>query len=393
MKLSCPNVSQFLRGKKKIALVLTSFFIVLSAALLIFSREVVVPSYARHRFLTKSAFNPLRNRKVKLTPTLTLTPLATATPTLPVTPILPSTPSSTTTLQLTQSLQSQTPKMNFGMGPEADQALQTRLVKETPVKMLTSWFNGSHDLSWIMNWKHDLIPQLYTKNYMLHLVTFTDYPEIPLQTPYGPACGREYPLTTKMLDDMKKLAQTFAGSGELYVTLFTEFQTYPCEDNTWVGNENYYKTLKDQYRAAKQVFKEYAPNAKVGISWGGWISRWDDPSKGAGRSLIPYFDDILKESDITAFQAMESGTNVEDIRSMSKILGAYGKPIILSHYKPDNGSQTTFDADVKTVFTDDFLREITGYGLFAYSFMDNVNVSNSEATYQFIKSAIVKYQK
>lgn len=288
---------------------------------------------------------------------------------------------------------SQVPKVIFGIGSEADQAINSSIVKEAPVTMLTSWYNGSHDLPWMTGWKNNLIPELYAKGYTLHLITFTEKPEGELQTPYGPACGRAYPVSKQVVEDMKQISSTFAGSGKLYVTLFTEFQTYPCEDNKWVGNENYYKTLKDNYRAIKEIFHQNAPNAQVGISWGGWQSRWDDPGGGGGRSLFPHFDDILKESDIVAFQAMESGSNVEDIKSMTKILGAYKKPVILSHYKPDNRSQETFNADMKSVLTQSYLSEVTKNGLVAISFMDKDNMEQDPEIYQHIKTAIHRFGK
>lgn len=400
MKLSCPNVSQLYRGKERFLVAILGFSLFSITVSFFVTKDVIVASKTQKKLVAGQS-TTLANSKRLLTPTLPIIPTLKLKLTPTIVHLSPTKVSLSVSKTLSSSVQptqqtgqpSSAPHLVFGIGPEADKALQTKLAQEAPVKMLTSWYNGPNDLAWITHWKNDLIPQSYDKGYILHLVTFSDFPEINLQTPYGSACGREYPLSARMLDDMKTLAQTFAGSGQLYVSLFTEFQTYPCEDNTWVGNENYYKTLKDQFRATKQIFKEHAPNAKIGISWGGWISRWDDPVKGAGRSLIPYFDDILKESDFTDFQAMESGTNVEDIRSMSKILGAYGKPIMLSHYKPDNGSQSTFDTDVKAVLTDDFLKEVTGYGLFAYSFMDSVNLDNSENTYQFVKSAVQKYGK
>lgn len=281
----------------------------------------------------------------------------------------------------------------IGMGPEADQALNTRLVKEAPVKMLTSWYNGPDDLKWMTLWKHDLVPQSYAKGYTLHLIVFTEHPDTTIQTKYGPACGQEYPLSGRFVDDMRQLADTFKGSGKLYVTLFTEFQTYPCEGNQWQGAENYYNTLKDQYRAAKDVFHQVAPNSNVAISWGGWQARWDDPAKGAGRSLIPYFADIMKESDFTAFQAMESGSNVQDVKDMTKILSQYKRPVMLSHYMPDSRSPEVFDADVRAMFTDSYMKEVQAYGLFAFSFMGPDVLNQREDTYQFIKEATVKYAK
>jgi len=292
--------------------------------------------------------------------------------------------------KVTPPLMQNTPKLLFGLGSEADSAVKSRLVQEAPVRMLTSWYNGSHDLPWMSGWKDTLIPQLYFQGYTLHLIVFSDLPEGELPTNYGTACGRAYPLSARFLEDMKILAETFAGSGPLYVTLFTEFQTYPCQDNQWVGSENYYKALKDQYRVAKNVFHQYAPNSNVAFSWGGWQSRWNDPGNGGGQALFPYFSDILSESDFSAFQAMESGTNTDDILQMTKILGKYKRPVMLAHYKPDNGSQQTYDNDVHTIFTDTYLRELTSNGLFAFSFMDEVNLS-SETSYQFVRNSVTRY--
>ncbi len=58
---------------------------------------------------------------------------------------------------------------------------------------------------------------------------------------------------------------------------------------------------------------------------------------------------------------MATDTNAGDIRSMVRILGAYG-PVMLAHYKPDNGSGAVFAADVRTMFTDRHLAEVTRQG-------------------------------
>jgi hypothetical protein len=149
-----------------------------------------------------------------LGPPATATPVPTATPT----PIVTS------------------PRLLFGLGPEADGALASAFRQSTQMKMLTSWYNGPDDLSWMTGWRNNLVPGAYADGYALHLVVFSNGPEAPLGTAYGPACGRAYPLSSRFVGDMAQLAQTFAGSGPLYVTLFTELQTYPCADNAWVGS-------------------------------------------------------------------------------------------------------------------------------------------------------------
>jgi len=298
-------------------------------------------------------------------------------------------------LKLISHLLEPPPQIRFGMGPVASSASKSRLVTQSPVRMLSTWYNDPTDLTWAMNWKHDLVTQLYAANYSLHIIVFTDGPEVQISTAYGSACGRAYPLSDRFLDDMRQLAQAFAGAADgppLYITLFTEFQTYACVDNAWnpdAPTNAYYRALKDRYLETLAVFHQHAPNARVSLGWGGWQTRWDDPSIGAGRSMFQYFADLMRASDFQSFQAMQSDSNVADVLAMAQTLGAYG-PVMLAHYKPDNSSQATFDADTQTLLTESYLSEMTAAGLFAWSFMDQVNLG-SEQSYQFVKGAVQRY--
>lgn len=323
-----------------------------------------------------------KNSNIQPQVTATVVPTSTTTPTPTVTPTRAPTPT-----RVPSS------KILFGIGSQAGPAMDFRLVKEAPVHMLTSWYNGTKDLEWMRVQQNDLIPRLYAKKYVVHLVTWTDLPEEEIQTPHGPACGRPYPVSAQVVEDMKQLAQIYNGPGPMYVTLFTEFQTFTCVDNNWKGNENYYNTLKDNFRKIKDAFHQHAPQSKVAISWGGWINRYDDTVNQGGRSLFPYFEDVLRESDFTAFQTMESDTNVNDILNMTRILGSYGKPVMLSHYKPSNHSHAVFDADMQKLFTDEVMGQLVRSGMFAFSFMDNELISNSETSYQLVKNGILKYGK
>ncbi len=282
-------------------------------------------------------------------------------------------------------------KILFGIGSQAGPAMDYKIVREAPVHMLTSWYNGPSDLEWMRVQKNDAIKRVYAKGYVVHLITWTDPQYSEVQTSHGPACGTPYPVSAQILDDMKQLAQIWAGPGSMYVTLFTEFQTYTCTNNTWNGNENYYMALKDNFRKIKDIFHQYAPGSKVAMSWGGGLSRYDDPTNQAGLSFMSHFDDVMKESDFASFQAMESDTNIQVMLDMTSILSKFGKPIMLSHYKPANNSQEVFDNDIHRLFTDSVIQQLTGKGLFAFSFMDNENINNSEATYQTVKAGIAKY--
>jgi hypothetical protein len=288
------------------------------------------------------------------------------------------------------------PKLLLGLGPEADGARRSALVQQSPVRMLTSWYNGPRDLGWMAGWRTTEVPRAYGDGFALHLVVWTSDSEVALATRYGRACGRAYPLSGRFLADMRRLARTFAGgtSGPpLYVTLFSEFQTYACRDNAWVADDatrNYYRALKDRYRDAMAVFHRLAPNARVSLGWGGWQARWDDRAVGGGRSMLPHFADVMAASDFESFQAMDSTANAGDIVAMTRLLGAYG-PVMLAHYKPDDGSQATFDADVRTVLTDAALSRLRALGLFALSFMDTTNLDGRPSTFAFIKRAASRY--
>ncbi|MFC7483752.1 hypothetical protein ACFQX7_32220 [Luedemannella flava] len=284
-------------------------------------------------------------------------------------------------------------KVLFGMGTEADGAITEKLVTQAPVRMLTSWYNGPGDLSWMSGWRTGTVPKAYHQGYALHLIVYNDGAEVALDTKYGPACGRAYPLAGRFAGDMTTLARTFAGAKAgppLYVTLFTEFQTYPCQDNAWsadAATTNYYRAMIDQYRSAMEIFHRHAPNAKVSLGWGGWQALYDDPGRGGGRTLFDRFADVLRESDFQSFQAMDSVSNTMTIRTMVRELRAYG-PVMLAHYQNDSGNYGT---DVRQVLDPTFLREMTSDGLFAISFMDDKRMLADAATFAFVRDAVRRH--
>ncbi|OGK09982.1 hypothetical protein A2767_01925 [Candidatus Roizmanbacteria bacterium RIFCSPHIGHO2_01_FULL_35_10] len=87
---------------------------------------------------------------------------------------------------------------------------------------------------------------------------------------------------------------------------------------------------------------------------------------------------------------MQSDSNVKDILDMVKILGSYGKPVMLAHYKPANGSNEVFNNDMNKLFTDETMNQLISKGLFAFSYMD-YNLLENETSYQIVKNGILKY--
>lgn len=279
----------------------------------------------------------------------------------------------------------------FGLGPEADSARRTPLVRQAPVRMLTSWFNGPGDLSWMGKWRSTVVLPAYRKGFALHLVVWDGGPEGPIDTPYGAACGRAYALSGQFLSDMRVLARTFAGGPHdaLYVTLFAEFQTYPCHDNAWSPDPQttaYYEALKDQYRAALQVFHQQAPDARVSLGWGGWQASWNNPATGGGRSLFAHFADVMKLSGFQSFQSLQSPTAVRDAVAMTRALAPYG-PVMLAFYKPSGAAGAAQQAQLSAFLSQANLGRLHRSGLFAISFMDTSFMSDPTAL-GLIESAV-----
>jgi hypothetical protein len=236
---------------------------------------------------------------------------------------------------------------------------------------------------------------IYGTGRAAHLIIWSDVPNAT-----SPACGRPYPISTRILDDMKTLATYWAGTPSdppLYVTLFTEFQTYPCTESQWSGAEGYYALLQQRMLEIRDIFHANAPNARVSIGWGGWQARWDDPGDGGGKSLISHFADVMRQMDFQSVQFMSDDGNDDDAQRMVSILGAYG-PVMVAHYKPEHASTARFHDDIAAIMTDDALGKLVAHGLFAWSFMDQSMFNNPEdpieaANFSLVVDAVRRYSR
>lgn len=294
------------------------------------------------------------------------------------------------------------PTLLFGIGTSADTAQATPLARQALVRMLTTRYTGPGDLARLAEWHTGVVPQAYNAGYALHLIVYagdatTAVSTNTVTTKYGTACGRPYPLSIGFLSDMQQLAEIFAGAAHgppLYITLFSDFQTYPCVAGAWSPNAattNYYRALKDQFTAAEAIFHANAPNARVSLGWDARQARTDDPAVGAGRSLFAHFADLMEASDFESLEATQNNENAADIAATVRILGGYG-PVMVAQYKPGDGSQTTYDADMETLFgPDGSVPQLVGEGLFAFSFSDDAQMNASATTYQLAENAVKRY--
>jgi hypothetical protein len=258
--------------------------------------------------------------------------------------------------------------------------------------MLTSWYNGPNDLGWIRRWRRGVVLPAYRRGLALHLVVWDGGSEGELTSKYGRACGRSYALSDRFLRDMRVLARTFAGSrtDRLFVTLFAEFQTYPCRDNEWSPDAEttaYYEALKDQYRAALSIFHREASGSDVSLGWGGWQADWNSPAVGGGRSLFPHFADVMQASDFQSFQSLESPAAARDAKAMTEVLGRYG-PVMLAFYKPKEAPTPVLDKTLAAFLSARNLDVLQQNGLFALSFMDTSFLKARPSTLALVERVV-----
>lgn len=290
---------------------------------------------------------------------------------------------------------SQVAKTNFlfGVGDYAGTAATTRIVTEAPIKMLTNWYSDPSGLQYLPQIRTDAL-NFTSQGYAMHLMVWNySDTKTTTQTAYGPACGVAYPISSRFNDDMRQVAQAYAGT-KLYVTMFFEVQAYSCGEQQWKDNEAYFKALQDSYKQALATFHQYAPGSKISIGWGGWLTTWDDPTTGLGTSMLPYFSDVLNMSDFQSYGAVASGAgaNLQTVQQLTPLLHAYGnKPVMITPFGRYAGDSTaTWPADMQSILNDTTLTRAINNGLFAIDLYKYNNLTN-ETDFQYMKSAVNKY--
>ena len=283
-------------------------------------------------------------------------------------------------------------KILFGLGTEADGDRSGTLAKQAPLGMLSSWYNGPSDLSWMSGWEKTEVPRDYAAGYDMHLIVWSGESRSTFSTPFGTACGKAYAVSPAFLADMERLARIFRPSAgrTLYVTLFTELQTYACNGNEWSGSPQttaYYEALKSQYTAATGIFHRLAPGSLVSLGWGGWQARWNGPSTGAGRSLFKHFAGVMRASDFESFQMLSSETDTADILAMTKQLKRYG-PVMLAYYRPPEGGVSVTREHLKSVLAPAFLEKLSGLGLFAMGFVSEEWFASDPTSLGMVEGAV-----
>lgn len=270
----------------------------------------------------------------------------------------------------------------WGIGNEIGSAMDTPVYHETPVKMITTWFNKPDDLDWMSYYRsRTTISDLYGKGFAHELVIWlADYPD--------------YAVSQQFQDDLKTLIDLCKGNGPhygpLYVVLFTEFETYS-------DDPAYFQKLKDAFLQSKKTINAAYDSAYVAIGFGGY--GWSGVKE---RSFKDWESAMLKASDFAAVQAMHHVSNLDlmipQVRNSIHQLGSYGKPVMLSHFRiwkregePGPTASAAFGQFIDEVFSDRSLKALANDGLFAWDFMGDDYINDPGPGYEEVKDVISTY--
>jgi DNA-binding SARP family transcriptional activator len=256
-----------------------------------------------------------------------------------------------------------TPSVLFGASAESP------LVRNGRTRLLSTRYRGHGDLATVAGLHDSIVADAYRNGFALHLVLDDDSAPGAVTGEFGPGCGRPYPLTDGFIADVTQLAITFGGAADgppLFVTMFDGVETYACRPGAALADPAttaYYRALLGRYVQAREVFHKLAPNALVGLGWHSALTNHSDPTTGAGASMFEHFGDALRLSDFTSVSAVSDRGNVDDVRAAVLALGAYA-PVLVSYDAP----AAVADQDLRGMLTEDYLREATSHGLFAWTF-------------------------
>jgi hypothetical protein len=253
------------------------------------------------------------------------------------------------------------PHVLWGMGDQIPAATQSELFHSGSAGMVTTWFNGPDDVSWITGYSQpSTVSDLYGAGRSTELVVWLgDHPD--------------YAVSDQFQQDLHRVVAAMKGSGPhygpLYVVLFSEWETYSSEPG-------YDQALRQAYFSAVGVIHQAYAQAEVALGFGGyeWTST---PTRD-----LSFWQDAIAASDFTAVQAMQDCRSrkngqsilVPQIRASVQQLGTYGKPVMISHFKlwGTPGCQAAaFTSFAKEMFTDESMGSLTRDHLFAWGFMDD----------------------
>ena len=262
--------------------------------------------------------------------------------------------------------------------------------QQTDIKILSHWYNGPGDLWWINGYAGtNRLSDYYAQGYGVQLIVWLG----PGAFGSGENSSMNYAIGNVVkgndgteyffYEDLERLITIFKGRGPVYgplsVVLFSEVETHSSQ-----SNREYWDKLQRSYLDAARIIRNNYPYAEVGLGFGGYA--WSGSSLSHTRSDIAFWEPSINASDFVCTQSMQAANNWKQntfqIRNAVKQLGAYGKPVMISHFKlwtePGNLSELgprqakpAFINFMDDVFTEESLAALYADGLRMFVFMDD----------------------
>jgi endo-1,4-beta-D-glucanase Y len=260
------------------------------------------------------------------------------------------------------------PVIVWGLGDVESAAIKQQLFTDAGMEILSHWFNGPEEWQWGYESSENQkkIRGYYDSGLAIQIVVWLhDWEE-------------DHPgyLTGRFLrEDAARLARIWSGNGyrsdRLFFVLFSEVETYYN-----LPSLTREKVL-EAYKAARKAIKEVAPDARVGLGFGGYS--WLGPGEP---DLSPYEEILRFHSDIACVQHMHDYRNYElmceQVPESITQLGRYNLPVMVSHFKfwqdnhPENPGAQVTAGFVQEYLTGERLRKLYTGGLRYWVFMAEV---------------------
>lgn len=246
---------------------------------------------------------------------------------------------------------------------------------DSPLKMVSQWYNGPADLSYIHGYQAgSTFSDYYGRGYTFQLIVWlADVPAYAIDAQFQ----------TDFVDLMTTCIGNGPNHGPLYIVLFTELETYSNAGNV----STYNPALKAAYFQAMETARSMYSQAYVGLGFGGYD--WS----GNPTPDLSFWDDALKASDFVCVQHMQDSINtggtggqneiIDNIQNSVTQLGAYGKPVMISHMLLWGDTSTVVPAFAdfrKKILSTPALRTLAGQGLFAIDFMNGGGAQYLDST-------------
>ncbi|NLY88416.1 MAG: hypothetical protein GX085_02180 [Firmicutes bacterium] len=260
------------------------------------------------------------------------------------------------------------PEILWGLGDVESAAVKQRLFTDAGMEIISHWFNGPEEWQWgyEKSGPQAVIRGHYDKGRAIQIVVWLHDWE------------KKHPgyLTGKFVrEDAARLARIWSGMGyrsdRLFFVLFSEVETYYKLPS--LSRE---KVLA-AYKAARAAIKAEAPDARVGLGFGGYS--WLGPGEP---DLSPYEEILRFHSDIVCVQHMHDyrnyGLMCEQVPKSIARLGRYNLPVMVSHFKfwqdghAENPGARVTGRFVQEYLTGERLRRLYADGLRYWIFMAEV---------------------